>query len=58
MARKLAKGEFDMNDLLDQLRQLKKMGGLGGVMSMLPGVGKIKKQMAEQNLDDSLLKRQ
>ncbi len=57
-ARKIQKGEFDMEDLLDQLRQLKKMGGLGGVMSMLPGVGKIKKQMAEHNLDDSLIKRQ
>lgn len=58
IARKLARGEFDMNDLLDQLRQLKKMGGLGGVMSMLPGVGKLKKQMADHNLDDSLIKRQ
>jgi len=58
IARKLAKGEFDMNDLLNQLRQLKKMGGLGGVMSMLPGVGKLKKQMADHNLDDSLIKRQ
>ena len=58
IARKLAKGEFDMNDLLDQMRQLKKMGGLGGVMSMLPGVGKLKKQMADHNLDDSLIKRQ
>ena len=58
IARKLAKGEFDLNDLLDQLRQLRKMGGLGGVMSMLPGVGKLKKQMADHNLDDSLIKRQ
>jgi len=58
MARKLAKGEFDMNDLLDQLRQVKKMGGLGGVMSMLPGVGKVKKQMGDHNIDDSMIKRQ
>lgn len=58
VARKIQKGEFDMGDLLDQLRQLKKMGGLGGVMSMLPGVGKIKKQMEEHNLDDGLIKRQ
>jgi signal recognition particle subunit SRP54 len=58
IARRIQKGEFDMEDLLDQLRQLKKMGGLGGVMSMLPGVGKIKKQMEEHNLDDGLIKRQ
>ncbi|MDA0784885.1 MAG: signal recognition particle protein [Proteobacteria bacterium] len=58
IARRIQKGEFDLVDLLDQLRQLKKMGGLGGVMSMLPGVGKIKKQMAAAEMDDSLIKRQ
>ena len=35
-----------------------KMGGIGGLMSMLPGIGKIKNQLAERNLDDSVLKRQ
>src|SRR3546814_1667799 len=58
IARKLAKGEFDLEDMLDQLRQLRKMGGLGGVMSMLPGIGKVRKQMAEHNLDDGLIRRQ
>ncbi|MBO6782424.1 MAG: signal recognition particle protein [Alphaproteobacteria bacterium] len=58
LARRMAKGEFDLNDLLDQLRQLKKMGGLGGVMSMLPGIGKVKKQMAEHNIDDGMIRRQ
>ena len=58
IARRMQKGEFDLEDLLDQLRQLKKMGGLGGVMSMLPGIGKIKKQMADHDMDDSLIKRQ
>ncbi|MEK9900426.1 MAG: signal recognition particle protein, partial [Rhodospirillaceae bacterium] len=58
IARKIQKGEFDLEDLLDQLRQLKKMGGLGGVMSMLPGIGKVKKQMAAADMDDNLIKRQ
>ena len=58
IARRMQKGDFDLEDLLDQLRQLKKMGGLGGVMSMLPGIGKIKKQMADHDMDDSLIKRQ
>ncbi len=58
IARRIQKGEFDLVDLLDQLRQLKKMGGLGGVMSMLPGIGKIKKQMAAADMDDSVIKRQ
>lgn len=58
IARRMQKGEFDLEDLLDQLRQLKKMGGLGGVMSMLPGIGKVKKQMAAADMDNSLIKRQ
>ncbi len=58
IARRIQKGEFDLEDLLDQLRQLKKMGGLGGVMSMLPGIGKVKKQMAAADMDDDLIKRQ
>lgn len=58
IARRMQKGEFDLEDLLDQLRQLKKMGGLGSVMSMLPGIGKVKKQMAAADMDDSLIKRQ
>jgi signal recognition particle subunit SRP54 len=58
LARKMAKGQFDLDDLAAQLRQLRKMGGMGGVMGMLPGVQKIKKQISAANLDDSLIKRQ
>ncbi len=58
LAKKLQKGSFDLDDLASQLKQLRKMGGMGGVMGMLPGVNKIKKQLDEANLDESLLKRQ
>ena len=58
MAAKMKKGEFDFDDLSDQLKQMQKMGGIGGMMGMLPGVGKIKQQMADANIDDSILKRQ
>src|ERR1051326_861704 len=34
------------------------MGGLGGLMGMLPGIAKMKNQMAAANLDHKLLKRQ
>jgi len=37
---------------------MQKMGGLGGLMGMLPGVAKMKNQIAAANLDDRLLKRQ
>jgi len=58
LARKMRKGQFDMDDLAEQLRQLQKMGGLGGVMGLLPGMGKMKKQMAGMEIDDRILKRQ
>ena len=58
LARKLQKGGFDLDDLAAQFRQLRKMGGMGSIMGMLPGVAKIKKQLDEAKLDQTLLKRQ
>jgi signal recognition particle subunit SRP54 len=58
MAKKLAKGKFDLDDLLDQLAQMRKMGGLQGIMGLLPGVQKIKGQIAEAGLSDKMIKRQ
>jgi signal recognition particle subunit SRP54 len=58
MAAKLRKGAFDLDDLSDQLRQMQKLGGMSGVMGMLPGIGKMKKQLAGMDIDDGLLKRQ
>jgi len=58
LAAKFQKNQFDLDDMAKQLRQLKKMGGLSGLMGMLPGIGKIKAQMKEANLDEKLLGRQ
>ncbi len=58
LARKMKKGEFDMNDLAEQLGQMKKLGGMQGVLSMLPGVAKVKDQLAASGLDDKILTRQ
>jgi signal recognition particle subunit SRP54 len=58
LAKRMAKGQFDMNDFLAQIRQLQKMGGLGGLMGMLPGIGKMQKQIAAAGIDDSMIKRQ
>ncbi len=58
LAAKFQKNQFDLDDMAKQLRQLKKMGGLSGLMGMLPGIGKIKAQMKEANLDEKLLSRQ
>jgi signal recognition particle subunit SRP54 len=58
IAAKVKKGAFDLDDLAEQLKQMQKLGGMGGVLAMLPGVGKIKKQLDSANLDDRVLKRQ
>ncbi|MCB1833282.1 MAG: signal recognition particle protein, partial [Geminicoccaceae bacterium] len=58
VARKMEKGRFDLADMRMQLSQVTKMGGLGGMMGMLPGVGKIKQQMAEAKFDERIVMRQ
>jgi signal recognition particle subunit SRP54 len=58
LAAKVQKGQFDLDDLAAQLRQLQKMGGLGGVMGMLPGIGKLQKQLGNAQVDDKVIKRQ
>jgi len=55
LAKKIQKGEFDLDDMAKQLGQMRKMGGLSGMMEMLPGVAKAKKQMAESKIDESAL---
>ena len=57
-AAKMKKGEFDLEDLADQLRQMQKIGGMSGILGMLPGVAKVKNQIAAAGLDDKLLPRQ
>ena len=51
----LKKGAFTFDDYLMQIRQMKKMGGMEGVLSLLPGVGKVKEQMQNANVDEKLL---
>ena len=55
---RMRKGKFDLEDLSDQLAQVEKIGGLGGIMGMLPGVAKMKNQLASANIDDRIIKRQ
>jgi signal recognition particle subunit SRP54 len=57
-AEKMRKGQFDLADMREQLMQMQSMGGIGGLMGMLPGVAKMKNQIANAGLDESVLKRQ
>ena len=58
LAAKFQKGNFDLDDLAAQLRQLRRMGGMSSMLGMLPGIGKIKKQIDSANIDESIIKRQ
>jgi signal recognition particle subunit SRP54 len=58
VAAKMRKGAFDLSDLREQLTQMKNLGGMSGLMAMMPGIAKIKNQLAERNLDETVIKRQ
>ncbi|ESR26356.1 signal recognition particle protein [Lutibaculum baratangense] len=58
IAEKMRKGQFDLDDLSEQLQQMQRIGGMSGVLGMLPGIGKMKKQLEGANLDDGVIKRQ
>jgi signal recognition particle subunit SRP54 len=57
-AERMRKGAFDLADMREQLTQMQSMGGMSGLMGMLPGVAKMKNQIAAAGLDDKVLKRQ
>ena len=58
LAAKMQKGSFDLDDLATQLQQMRKMGGMSGILGMLPGVGKIRQQLADHRIDDRMIARQ
>jgi signal recognition particle subunit SRP54 len=58
LARKMQKGSFDLEDYAKQLGQIGRMGSLSGLLGMIPGIGKMKAQLEDANLDQGMLKRQ
>jgi signal recognition particle subunit SRP54 len=58
LAKKMIKGRFTMDDMLKQLSQIRKMGDMEGLLGMLPGVGKIKDQLKNANVNDKMIARQ
>src|SRR3974390_2211327 len=57
-AEKMRKGQFDLADMREQLLQMANMGGISGLMGMMPGIAKMKNQIAAAGLDDKVIKRQ
>ena len=54
----MSKGKFDLEDFASQLKQMGKMGGISGIMSMLPGISKAQKLMAENKISDDVINHQ
>ena len=58
LANKMQKGEFDLNDLLNQIKQMNKMGGISSLMKFIPGLKNINNAVNEQNIHEDSLKQQ
>jgi len=58
LAAKMMKGKFDLEDYAAQLRQIGKLGSFDKILEMLPGMGKLKGQLAGKDLDTAVFKRQ
>lgn len=54
---KLKKNQFDLEDFLSQLQQIKKMGSIESIMGMIPGMGKMMKQMDGAQPSEKEIKR-
>ncbi len=53
ISKKIAKNQFGFDDFLSQIQQVKKMGNMKDLMGMIPGVGKITKDI---DIDDNAFK--
>ncbi|MGB1547842.1 MAG: signal recognition particle protein [Alphaproteobacteria bacterium] len=58
LTKKLEKGRFDLEDMAQQFRQLRKMGGIGELVSLLPGLNKMQKDLAASKVDEKLIQKQ
>src|SRR5262245_960163 len=56
LQKKIQKATFNLDDFLNQIQQLKRMGPLSGLLEMIPGLGKISKQLPAGALDGDQLK--
>jgi len=54
VGRKLAKGEFDLEDFRQQLREVKKMGPLSQILDMIPGFSQMNQQVAPEVTDQQM----
>lgn len=56
MKASMKSGVFTFNDFLKQLNMIKKMGNMGSLMSLIPGIGKYKKELDKVDMDGKQFK--
>jgi signal recognition particle subunit SRP54 len=57
LQQKLKKNQFDLEDFLSQMQQIRKMGSMESIMGMIPGMGKMMKQMKGAQPSENDIKR-
>jgi len=58
LSARMMAGKFNLEDMLSQLRQIQKMGGMKGMLGLLPGTGKMAKQLDRADIDPTAIGRQ
>ena len=58
LARKMKKGDFDLDDMAEQMEKLTKMGGIASMLGMMPGARDLKQKLKGVNIDDKMIARQ
>ncbi len=58
VAKRMMRGQFTLEDYAAQLRQISKMGSISNILGMLPGMGQMKSQIENANIDTTVFKRQ
>ena len=54
LQKKMRKNQFTLEDFLNQMRMVKRMGSIGSLASMIPGVGKMAKQLDSEEADQQM----
>ncbi len=58
LAKRMMRGQFTLEDYSAQLNQISKMGSISSILGMLPGMGAMKQQIENANIDTTVFKRQ
>jgi signal recognition particle subunit SRP54 len=58
LAKRMMRGQFTLEDYSAQLKQIAKMGSISSILGMLPGMGAMKQQIENANIDTTIFKRQ